>query len=121
MGLFDIFKKKETDVVQQPVVPVQQAPVVENDGYAPVVSFRFGVEDVFSISGRGTVVTGRVVEGTINVGEEVTISGTGKRTVVTGIEQFRKNLNSASMGDNAGLLLRGVDRSEVVRGDILYK
>jgi elongation factor Tu len=81
------------------------------------------VEDVFSISGRGTVVTGRIERGTIKTGEEVEIVGFGetKKKVVTGVEMFRKILDFGQAGDNVGCLLRGTDRSEVERGQVLAK
>jgi elongation factor Tu len=84
--------------------------------------FLMPVEDVFSIKGRGTVVTGRVERGTIKKGEEIEIVGLQdeiKKTVVTGTEMFHKELPSAQAGDNAGILLRGVDREEVERGMVL--
>ncbi len=85
--------------------------------------FLMPVEDVFSISGRGTVVTGRVERGAVKVGEEVEIIGIRPttKTVVTGIEMFRKLLDQAEAGDNAGALLRGVERDGVERGQILAK
>jgi elongation factor Tu len=82
------------------------------------------IEDVFTITGRGTVVTGRVERGTLKVGDEVEIVGLAdesKKTVVTGIEMFRKSLDSAECGDNAGVLLRGIQRNEVERGQVLAK
>jgi elongation factor Tu len=81
------------------------------------------VEDVFSITGRGTVATGRVERGSIKIQEEVELIGLGvhKKTVVTGVEMFRKELDSAIAGDNAGLLLRGVDKKEIERGMVLAK
>nr|AAA25411.1 elongation factor Tu [Metamycoplasma hominis ATCC 23114] len=85
--------------------------------------FLMAVEDVFTITGRGTVATGRVERGVLQLNEEVEIVGLKptKKTVVTGIEMFRKNLKEAQAGDNAGLLLRGIDRSEVERGQVLAK
>ncbi|MFV9511663.1 elongation factor Tu [Tepidibacillus sp. LV47] len=86
--------------------------------------FLMPVEDVFSITGRGTVATGRVERGTIKVGDEVEIVGLNdetKKTVVTGVEMFRKLLDVAQAGDNIGALLRGVDRKEVERGQVLAK
>ncbi len=86
--------------------------------------FLMPVEDVFSITGRGTVATGRVERGTIKVGEEVEIVGLAeapKKTVVTGVEMFRKLLDQAMAGDNIGALLRGVQRTEIERGQILSK
>src|SRR3970040_2628726 len=80
-------------------------------------------EDVFSISARGTVCTGRVERGVIKVGEEVEIVGIRptQKTVVTGVEMFRKLLDNAQAGDNAGALLRGTKREEVERGQVLAK
>ena len=85
--------------------------------------FLMPVEDVFSISGRGTVVTGRVERGIIKVGEEIEIIGIREkqRTVVTGVEMFRKLLDEGRAGDNVGLLLRGTKREEVERGQCLIK
>ena len=85
--------------------------------------FLMPIEDVFSISGRGTVVTGRVETGVVKVGEEVEIVGLTdtKKTTVTGVEMFRKLLDSGQAGDNIGALLRGVGREEVERGQVLCK
>ena len=79
------------------------------------------IEDVFSISGRGTVVTGRVETGVVKVGEEVEIVGIRdtQKTVVTGVEMFRKLLDQGQAGDNIGALLRGVGRDDVERGQVL--
>jgi len=84
-------------------------------------SFIMPIEDVFSISGRGTVVTGRVESGAINVGDEVEIIGLRetKKTTVTGVEMFRKLLDRGEAGDNIGALLRGVSRDDVERGQVL--
>jgi elongation factor Tu len=85
--------------------------------------FLMPVEDVFSITGRGTVATGRIERGVVKQGEEVEMIGFGKdrKTVVTGVEMFRKILDEGRAGDNAGLLLRGVDKEEVERGMVLAK
>ena len=85
--------------------------------------FLMPVEDVFSISGRGTVVTGRVEQGVINVGEEIEIVGIRptQKTIVTGVEMFRKLLDSGQAGDNIGALLRGSKREDVERGQVLCK
>jgi elongation factor Tu len=99
------------------------------DSYIPIPErstdkpFLMPVEDVFSITGRGTVATGRVERGTVKIQEEVELIGLGlhKKTVVTGIEMFRKELDSAMAGDNAGILLRGVDKNEIERGMVLAK
>ena len=86
--------------------------------------FLMPVEDVFTITGRGTVATGRIERGTIKVGTEVEIVGLSdesRKTVVTGVEMFRKLLDQAEAGDNVGLLLRGIDRDSVERGQVLAK
>jgi elongation factor Tu len=85
--------------------------------------FLMPIEDVFSISGRGTVVTGRIERGKIKVGEEVEIVGIRptSKTVVTGVEMFRKLLDSGEAGDNVGCLLRGTDKDAVERGQVLCK
>ncbi len=99
------------------------------DSYIPTPAravdqpFLMPIEDVFSISGRGTVVTGRVERGVINVGDEVEIVGIKdtKKSVCTGVEMFRKLLDSGEAGDNVGVLLRGIDRDGVERGQVLCK
>ena len=85
--------------------------------------FLMPIEDVFSISGRGTVVTGRVERGVVKVGEEVEIVGIRdtRKTVVTGVEMFRKLLDQGEAGDNIGALLRGVGREDVERGQVLAR
>jgi len=85
--------------------------------------FLMPVEDVFSISGRGTVATGRVERGVVKVGEEVEIIGIREtqKTVVTGVEMFRKLLDQGQAGDNIGILLRGVKREEIERGQVVAK
>jgi elongation factor Tu len=83
--------------------------------------FLMPVEDIFSITGRGTVATGRIEAGVIKVGDEVEILGLGedRKSVVTGVEMFRKLLDTGEAGDNVGLLLRGVDKNEIKRGMVL--
>jgi elongation factor Tu len=85
--------------------------------------FMMAIEDVFSISGRGTVVTGRIDRGIVKVGEEVEIVGIRptSKTVVTGVEMFRKLLDQGQAGDNVGCLLRGIEREGVERGQVLAK
>ena len=86
--------------------------------------FLMPVEDVFTITGRGTVVTGRVERGVVNVNEEVEIVGikpTSTKTTVTGVEMFRKLLDQGQAGDNVGLLLRGIKREDVERGQVVVK
>jgi elongation factor Tu len=81
------------------------------------------VEDVFSITGRGTVATGRIDRGKIKTGEEIALIGFGsdKKSVVTGVEMFRKLLDDGQAGDNVGLLLRGIDKKDIERGMVLAK
>jgi len=100
--------KAVDDYIPQPERPVDGA-------------FLMPIEDVFSISGRGTVVTGRVERGVVKVGEEVEIVGLKdtRKTTVTGVEMFRKLLDSGQAGDNIGALLRGVNREQVERGQVL--
>ncbi len=101
----------------------------EVDRYIPMPEravdkdFLMPVEDIFSISGRGTVVTGRIEQGVIKVGEEVEIVGIREtqKKVVTGVEMFKKLLDEGQAGDNVGLLLRGTDRKDVERGQVLAK
>ncbi|RKD67557.1 translation elongation factor 1A (EF-1A/EF-Tu) [Sinobaca qinghaiensis] len=96
-------------------------PTPERDKDKP---FMMPVEDVFSITGRGTVATGRVERGVLNVGDEVEIIGideTARKTTVTGVEMFRKLLDYAEAGDNIGALLRGVSRDDIKRGQVLAK
>ena len=86
-------------------------------------TFLMPIEDVFSISGRGTVVTGRVERGVVNVGDELEIVGIKdtKKTTCTGVEMFRKLLDRGEAGDNVGVLLRGIEREGVERGQVLCK
>ena len=102
--------KAVDEAIPQPERPVDQA-------------FLMPIEDVFSISGRGTVVTGRVETGVVNVGDECEIVGIKDttKTTVTGVEMFRKLLDSGQAGDNIGALIRGVDREAVERGQVLCK
>jgi elongation factor Tu len=99
------------------------------DSYVPMPErdvdkdFLMPIEDIFSISGRGTVVTGRVERGVVNVGEDIEIVGIREtlKTVVTGVEMFRKLLDRGEAGDNIGVLLRGTKKTEVERGQVLAK
>ncbi len=109
----------------KPVLDLMEAvdkyiPTPERDVDKP---FLMPVEDVFSITGRGTVGTGRIERGIIKVGDEVEIIGLGmkKKTVCTGVEMFRKLLDEGQAGDNAGLLLRGIDKEELERGQVVAK
>ena len=96
-------------------------PIPPRDNEKP---FLMPIEDIFSITGRGTVATGRIETGVIHVGDEVEIVGLGeepKKTVITGVEMFRKLLDEGEAGDNVGLLLRGIDKKEIKRGQVLAK
>ena len=96
-------------------------PIPPRDNEKP---FLMPIEDIFSITGRGTVATGRIETGVIHVGDEVEIVGLGeepKKTVITGVEMFRKLLDEVEAGDNVGLLLRGIDKKEIKRGQVLAK
>ncbi len=95
-------------------------PTPERDTDKP---FLMPIEDVFSITGRGTVGTGRIERGIIHVGDEMELVGLGahRKTVCTGVEMFRKLLDEGRAGDNAGLLLRGVDKNELMRGMVVAK
>ncbi|TSC54789.1 MAG: elongation factor Tu [Parcubacteria group bacterium LiPW_30] len=95
-------------------------PVPERDVTKP---FLMPVEDIFSIEGRGTVVTGRIERGVVKVGEEIEIVGLKDtaKTTVTGIEMFNKTLNEGMAGDNAGILIRGIKKEEITRGQVLAK
>jgi elongation factor Tu len=99
------------------------------DAYIPTperpldMPFLMAIEDVFSISGRGTVVTGKVDRGIVKVGDEVEIVGIRdtQKTICTGVEMFRKLLDQGQAGDNVGILVRGIDREQVERGQVLCK
>jgi elongation factor Tu len=117
---------------QDPAAP-EYAPILELmeavDSYIPTPArpvdqpFLMPIEDVFGIKGRGTVVTGRIERGVVKVGEEVEIIGFGetRKTTVTGVEMFKKLLDQGEAGDNVGCLLRGIERDDVMRGQVLAK
>ena len=128
-----VIKGSAYQALQNPDDPAAQACIDEllaaMDSYIPLPEravdqpFLMPIEDIFSISGRGTVVTGRVERGVIHVNDPVSIVGIKetKNSVVTGVEMFNKLLDEGQAGDNIGALLRGVDKKEVVRGQILAK
>jgi elongation factor Tu len=128
-----IVKGSALQAMENPTDPEAMKPVEEllktMDEYFPLPQrpvdkpFQMPIEDVFSISGRGTVVTGRIERGVIKVGEEVEIVGIKdtRKTVVTGVEMFNKILDEGQAGDNVGCLLRGVEKNEVQRGQVLAK
>lgn len=127
MGLFDIFKKKnqvDGTYHRPPDRDGTSEDYYTNAAYGDYTTFRITVQDVFSITGRGTVITGQIESGTVKIGDTVTLrrtDGSSRDVTITGIEMFRKMLDTAEKGDNVGLLLRGVGRNEVNRGDILEK
>jgi len=106
----ELLMKTVDEYIPDPVRPVDQP-------------FLMPVEDVFTISGRGTVVTGRVERGIAKVNEEMEIVGIKdtKKTVITGVEMFKKTLDEARAGDNVGLLLRGIEKEDVIRGQVIAK
>ena len=122
MGLFDFFKKKEYGEQLKEQMPVQPEEPV-NMQTATIVSgdTLFRIDDVFVITGRGTVVTGEVISGTIGINDIVRIQETGVQTQVTGIEMFRKQCSVAYPGDKVGVLLRGISRDDVSAGYTLVK
>ncbi|GFM32724.1 elongation factor Tu [Desulfovibrio subterraneus] len=122
-------KALEAESADDPAVDCIKALLDACDSYIPEPEreidkpFLLPIEDVFSISGRGTVVTGRIERGIIKVGEEVEIVGIrpNQKTTCTGVEMFRKLLDEGQAGDNVGLLIRGIKRDEVERGQVLCK
>jgi elongation factor Tu len=114
-----------TDPAYAPILELMQAV----DDYIPTperavdLPFLMPIEDVFGIKGRGTVVTGRIERGIVKTGDEIEIVGMGERrkVIVTGVEMFQKTLDSGEAGDNVGALLRGVERDDVQRGQVLSK
>ena len=111
----------EAKVMELMAAVDEYVPLPPRDNEKP---FLMPVEDVFSITGRGTVATGRIETGVIKVGEEIQIIGLGeepKKATVTGVEMFRKLLDQGEAGDNVGLLLRGIDKKEIKRGQVIAK
>lgn len=122
MSLFDIFKRKDltegTTYVRQDrneELSFYNEQNFDNDNYF----FKMMIEDVFMITGRGLVVTGKISVGTIYEGDIVTILRTNRNTKIVGIEQFRKLKNMATKGENVGILLEGLTKADVRRGDFL--
>ena len=121
----DAIEKEGTDIGEAAIREL----MAQVDTYIPQperpvdLPFLLPIEDVFSISGRGTVVTGRVERGIVNVGDEIEIVGIKdtQKTTCTGVEMFRKLLDSGQAGDNIGALIRGIDREQVERGQVLVK
>src|SRR6476661_611652 len=118
--LLELVELEVRDLLNANAFPGDEIPTPERAVDQP---FLMPVEDVFGIKGRGTVVTGRIERGTIKVGQEVEIVGMSaaapRRTVVTGVEMFQKTLDAGLAGDNIGTLLRGIERTDVERGQVL--
>ena len=130
MGLFDLFKRPKTEQEEyyenyDRQVASGSSAFETNTGYFDTSSgFSFTVEDVFTITGRGTVVTGRIATGAISVGDTVSlkrVDGSTQIVTIIAIEMFRKVLQTAKEGDNVGLLLREVSKAGIGRGDMLVK
>lgn len=132
MGLFDLFRRPKTEQEeyyenydrqrQDSAKASVDAAFIEN--YNTSTGFSLTVEDVFTITGRGTVIVGRISSGSVSVGDTVTLkrtNGYSCSVTVAGIEMFRKMLNTAKEGDNVGLLLRGLTKADIGQGDILMK
>ena len=124
MGLWPFGKKKADDMSVETLL--DEANTASPTGPAPTAvgtgTFRMPVEDIFSIQNRGTVVTGRIESGTVRVGMQVDVvrdGGVAMTTTVTGVEMFRKVLDTASAGDNVGLLLEGLGREDLHQGDVI--
>lgn len=122
MGLFDKLFKSRVTVINSETEPTynQPQPQPQPQPIAPTGDFKMVVEDVFTITGRGTVVTGRIESGSVSLNDTVILNGTTP-LVVAGVEMFRKMLDSAQAGDNVGLLLRDITRDNVKTGDVLTK
>ena len=121
LGALNGEAKWEEKVIELMDAVDEYIPIPPRDKEKP---FLMPVEDVFSITGRGTVATGRIETGVVNTGDEVNLIGLGaegKKTVVTGVEMFRKILDTGEAGDNVGLLLRGIDKKEIKRGMVIAK
>jgi elongation factor Tu len=121
LGALNGEPKWEEKVVELMKAVDEYIPLPPRDKDKP---FLMPVEDVFSITGRGTVATGRIETGVVHTGDEVTLVGLGaeqRKSVVTGVEMFRKILDDGEAGDNVGLLLRGIDKKEIKRGMVLAK
>ena len=119
MGIFDFLKNKKNSVVKNN--ESVESIFSNNECQSGIYEVEFFVEDVFNVFGKGTVVTGIVEKGMIHIGEELTILSSNKKTSIVGVEQFRKKLDYAQVGDKVGLLLNDISREEVKQGDILFK
>ena len=121
LGALDGEEKYEESVMKLMEAVDEYIPIPERDMDKP---FLLPVEDVFTITGRGTVATGRIETGVINTGDEVELNGMGaegRKTTITGVEMFRKILDRGEAGDNVGLLLRGIEKKDISRGMVIAK
>jgi elongation factor Tu len=121
LGALNGDPKEEEKIMELMQAVDEYIPIPPRDNEKP---FLLPVEDIFSITGRGTVATGRIETGVVNTGDELEMIGLGaqkRKTVCTGVEMFRKILDRGEAGDNVGLLLRGVDKKEIKRGMVLAK
>lgn len=126
MGIFDLFKRKNNgsidEQMKQEAKQMEVKAIQEQELNVNISGpFSMKVEDVFTITGRGTIVTGRVTSGKIGLNETITIEETGKTTTVKGIEMFRKTADFAQAGDNVGILLDNIARDEIQQGYTIKK
>lgn len=110
MGLFDFFKKEK--IVESALEPAME--------YNALTDFEFIVEDIFTITGKGTVVVGRVTKGVVSLGARVSLKNAGVSTIVVGLEMFRNKLDYIQEGDSAGIILSGISKDQISRGEIIY-
>lgn len=122
MGLFEFFRKKEKSEAEIYMEQRRRREAMDEQANENNEGFRMRVEDVFAITGRGTVVTGKVETGYVRTGDYVCIAHGDQviTTTVTGIEMFRRLSDIATAGDNVGILLKGLGRDDVQKGDLLY-
>ncbi len=138
MGFFDLFRRPKTEQEEyyenydkqyasntaSNTISNTSYDTAFNGNYNTTQGFSLTVEDVFTITGRGTVIVGRIASGSIKVGDTVTLkrtNGSTQQVTIAAIEMFRKVLNTAKEGDNVGLLLRGLTKADIGPGDILIK
>lgn len=133
MGLFDFFKKPKTDLEQyyedRKKRENENSDIGQTETFTTAEAyskpgFRITVQDVFTITGRGTVIVGQITSGSVRVGDTVVLKrldGSSREVTVTGIEMFRKMLDVAQEGDNVGILLRGLTKADIGKGDVLLK
>ena len=123
MGIFDIFKRKTADEEMKIQAQEMENKAVREEKFTEQVNgtFLMTIQDVFTIGGKGTVVTGKVESGRAQINDDVIIERTGRSAHIKGIEAFRKNLECAQVGDDVGKLLDNIERNEVIPGDKIKK